>query len=114
MENIHNASGLFAISDFRVFGNGLAVKPKAVASFKVNRNKTDSRNALISWKKQNDAVGYNIYYGIAPDKLYNSIMVYDDDSYDFRGLDKDIKYYFTIEAFNENGIAPKNKIIEVK
>ncbi len=105
---------MFAISDFRVFGNGLAAKPKAVASFKINRNKADSRNAIISWKKQNDAIGYNIYYGIAPDKLYNTIMIYDESSYDLRGLDKGTKYYFTIEPFNENGIGAKNKIIEVE
>jgi hypothetical protein len=113
MVNIHNASGLFAVSDFRVFGNGLAEKPKFVSDFKVNRNKSDSRNAIISWKKQTDAIGYNIYYGIAPDKLYNSIMVYGDNSYDFRGLDKGTKYYFTIEAFNENGIGEKTEIKRV-
>ncbi|MNY56138.1 Fibronectin type III domain protein [compost metagenome] len=89
-------------------------KPKAVSGFKVNRNTKDSRNAMISWKKQTDAIGYNIYYGIAPDKLYNTIMVYDESAYDFRGLDKDTKYYFTVEAFNENGISSKTKLIEVK
>ncbi|PTT16809.1 xylosidase, partial [Flavobacterium sp. HMWF030] len=95
-------------------GNGLLEKPKGVSEFKVNRNAKDSRNAMISWKKQADAIGYNIYYGITPDKLYNSIMVYGENSYDFRGLDKGTKYYFTIEAFNENGIGVKNKLIEVK
>ncbi|MDQ6529166.1 family 43 glycosylhydrolase [Flavobacterium sp. LHD-85] len=114
MINVHMASGLFAVSDFRVFGNGLGAKPKSVSSFKVDRSKADSRNAMISWKKQSDAIGYNIYYGIAPDKLYNSIMVYGDNTYDFRGLDKGTKYYFTIEPFSENGIGTKNKIIEVK
>jgi xylan 1,4-beta-xylosidase len=114
MVNIHNASGLFAVSDFRVFGNGLLEKPKAIVDFKVKRNATDSRNAIISWKKQTDAIGYTIYYGISPDKLYNNIMVYGDNSYDFRGLDKGTKYYFTIEAFNENGIGIRNKIVEIK
>ena len=114
MVNIHNASGLFAISDFRVFGNGLASKPQMVTDFKVDRNSSDSRNAMISWKKQLGAIGYNIYYGITPDKLYNSIMVYDEDSYDFRGLDKGTKYHFAIEAFNENGIGVKTELLEVQ
>lgn len=112
MINIHNASGLFAISDFRVFGNGLGEKPKAVNAFNVKRDEKDSRNAMIYWNKQTDAIGYNIYFGIAPDKLYNSIMVYEGNSYDFRGLSKNTTYYFSIEAFNENGISNKSKIIK--
>ncbi|PZX94969.1 xylosidase [Flavobacterium aquariorum] len=110
MVNIHNASGLFAVSDFRVFGNGLSEKPKSVTGFKVSRSVEDSRNAMINWVTQPGAVGYNIYYGIAPDKLYNSIMVYDANSYDFRGLDKGTGYYFAIEAFNENGIGAKTTL----
>jgi hypothetical protein len=113
MVNIHNASGLFAVSDFRIFGNGLSEKPKSVSGFKVERNSSDQRNAMILWKKQVDAIGYNIYYGIAPDKLYNSIMVYDENSYDFRGLDKGTEYYFSIEAFNESGKSELNQIIKV-
>ncbi|MCB0426558.1 MAG: discoidin domain-containing protein, partial [Mangrovimonas sp.] len=114
MVNIHNASGLFAVSDFRVFGNGLSERPKSVSGFKVERSQSDSRNVMISWKKQANTVGCNIYYGIAPDKLYNSIMVYDDDFYDFRGLDKNTEYYFAIEAFNESGISERTKVINVK
>ncbi|HKO78087.1 MAG TPA: discoidin domain-containing protein, partial [Flavobacterium sp.] len=110
MVNIHNASGLFAVSDFRVFGNGLSEKPKSVTGFKVSRSAADSRNAMINWDTQPGAVGYNIYYGIAPDKLYNSIMVYEGGPYDFRGLDKGTGYYFTIEAFNENGIGAKSTL----
>lgn len=68
-------------------------------------------SCTISWKKQKDAIGYSIFYGIAWDKLYNSIMVYGDNFYDFRGLDKDTKYYFEIEPFNENGIRPRSTIL---
>jgi xylan 1,4-beta-xylosidase len=78
----------------------------------VERDEKDSRNAMIYWNRQTDAIGYNIYYGIAPDKLYNSIMVYEGNSYDFRGLSKNTTYYFSIEAFNENGISNKSKIIK--
>jgi xylan 1,4-beta-xylosidase len=108
MVNIHNASGLFAVSDFRVFGNGLSDKPQPVKGFRVERSKKDSRNAMINWKKQADATGYTIYYGIAPDKLYTAIMVYDDTSYDCRALDKNTPYYFAIEAFNESGISKQH------
>lgn len=114
MVNIHNASGLFAVSDFRVFGNGLSEKPKSVSGFKVERSSSDSRNAMISWKKRTNAIGYSIYYGIAPDKLYNSIMVYENDVYDFRGMDKNTEYYFTIEAFNESGVSERTKVLKVQ
>lgn len=111
--NVHVASGLFAVSDFRVFGNGLGAKPKSVTGFKVERNPSDTRNAMIHWNRQSDVIGYTIYYGIAADKLYNNIMVYDEDSYDFRGLDKETEYYFSIEAFNESGKSELTKKLKV-
>ncbi len=111
--NVHAATGLFAVSDFRVFGNGLSEKPKSVTGFRVDRNPSDPRNAMIQWNKHSDAIGHTIYYGISPDKLYNNIMVYDGDSYDFRGLDKETEYYFSIEAFNESGKSELNKKLKV-
>ena len=61
-----------------------------------------------------DAQGYNICWGIAPDKLYNSWLVYDDNQLLMRCLDKPTKYYFAIESFNENGISERSKIIEIE
>jgi len=29
-------------------------------------------------------------------------------------MDKDLPYYFSIEAINENGVSPRTKLIEVK
>ncbi len=114
LENIHMPTGKFAISGLRVFGKGAGQKPDTVKQFIVLRSENDSRNALIKWITVNNATGYNIYWGIAPDKLYNNVMVYNDNQYYFKPMDKGRTYYFSIESFNENGISEKTKPIEVK
>ncbi|MEG2598047.1 MAG: family 43 glycosylhydrolase [Muribaculaceae bacterium] len=111
-ENLHVASGDLAISGFRVFGNADGKIPSEVKKFKVKRDSKDSRNAMLSWNGVAGAYGYNIYYGIEPDKMYNSITVLSETSYDMRGLDKDTTYYFTIEALNETGCSGKTKTIK--
>jgi hypothetical protein len=79
----------------------------------VNRQ-ADRRNAFIKWMPQQNCQGYNILWGIAPDKLYSSWMVYDKDSMLMRNLNADQKYYFSIEAFNENGISERTALMEIK
>jgi xylan 1,4-beta-xylosidase len=111
-ENIHVASGNLAISGFRVFGNDNGKAPSMVRKFKVLRDKKDSRNAFISWEKVPSAYGYNIYYGITPDKMYNSITVLGAEHYNFRGLDTNKDYYFTIEALSESGRSSLTKPIK--
>jgi len=114
LENIHMPTGKFAISGLRVFGKGEGRKPDTVSHFIVLRSENDSRNAFIKWFTVTNATGYNIYWGIAPDKLYNNVMVYNDNQYYFKPMDKGRIYYFSIEAFNENGISTRTKPIEVK
>jgi hypothetical protein len=113
LENIHMPTGKFAISGLRVFGKGTGVIPDTVSKFIVLRSANDSRNALFKWTTVNNATGYNIYWGTAWDKLYNSVMVYNDNQYYFKSMDKGRTYYFSIEAFNENGISEKTKPAEV-
>ncbi len=114
MENIHMPTGKFAISGLRVFGNGNGVKPSVVENFIVLRTEKDKRSAYIKWKPVDNAHAYNIYYGIAPDKLYNCIMVHDNNEYWFKAMDSQKAYYFSIEAINENGISEKTKIIKAE
>jgi xylan 1,4-beta-xylosidase len=114
LENIHMPTGKFAISGIRVFGNGHGAKPDTVKSFIVLRSENDKRNAVIKWYAVNNAYAYNIFYGIAPDKLYNCIMVHGDNQYYFKAMDKDRAYYFCIEAINENGISPRTKIFKAE
>ena len=112
LENIHVPSGNFCLSEFRVFGFADGEKPLPVRNFKVVRDKQDKRNAMISWNPSSDAYGYNIYYGIAPEKLYNCITVNGADHYDFRGLDLGTTYYFAIEALNESGRSALSKVVK--
>lgn len=111
-ENIEVPTPHLAISDIRVFGLGQGKKPIGVENFKVDR-KSDRRDAMITWKATPNAQGYNIRWGIAPDKLYSSWLVYDVNELLLKSLGRDQKYYFAIEAFNENGIGSLSKVVEV-
>ena len=95
-----------ALGDIRVGGLGRGKKPATVKGFTVVRE-ADERNARISWKSVKGAQGYNVLWGVAPDKLYSSWMVYGDNSLDLRALTVGQKYYFAIESFNENGISQR-------
>lgn len=110
LENIKIPTGKFAISGLRVFGNGNGAKPDAVKTFLVLRTEKDKRSAWIRWSPVDNAYAYNIYYGVAPDKLYNCIMVHDMNEYWFKAMDSQKAYYFTIEAINENGVSARSKI----
>ncbi len=112
LENIHMPTGKFAISGLRIFGIGNGSKPNAVKSFMVLRTEKDKRSAWIRWAPSTDAYAYNIYFGIAPDKLYSCIMVYDANEYWFKAMDKNMPYYFSIEAINENGVSEKINTIK--
>ena len=108
--NIHMADGKFAISGLRVFGNGKGARPDTVKQFIVLLTEKDKRSAWIKWSPVDNAYAYNIYFGIAPDKMYGCIMVYGANEYYFKGMDKDQKYYFSIEAINENGVSPRTVV----
>jgi len=113
LENRHLSGGKFAISGLRVFGNGNGEKPDMVKQFIVLRTEKDKRNAWIKWRPVDNAYAYNIYFGTAPDKLYNSILIYSVNEYWFKVMDRGKPYYFSIEALNENGVSEKTKVIRV-
>ena len=103
-------TGKFSISSFRVFGPGSAEKPGAVKEFILLRTLKDKRSAWLKWCPVDNAYAYNIYMGTEPDKLCNSIMVYNANEYWLKTLDKEKPYYFTIEAINKNGISKRSPI----
>lgn len=114
LENIKMPTGKFAISGFRVFGNGNGATPKPVEGFIVLRTQKDKRSAFIKWKPADDAFAYNIYYGTHPDKLYTSIMVHSNNEYWMKAMDSEVDYYYSIEAVNENGTSERTKPVKVE
>lgn len=111
--NVNVPGPNLALSEIRVFGLGLGKKPEAVKNFKLERQ-SDRRDAALTWDKVAGAQGYNIRWGIAPDKLYHSWLVYEANSLFMRNLDRDTEYYFSIESFNENGISVPSKMLKVE
>jgi len=104
IKNKRVGSGHFALSGFRVFGKGMGEKPESVAALQVLRNPTDRRSVELAWTPSKNATGYVLSYGSSADKLYHSYMVYADTSLVINSLDAAQEYFFSIEAFNENGI----------
>jgi len=106
--NYHVPTPNLAISGLRIFGQGPGEPPAKVENLRVTRGE-DRREAVLNWDPVEDAQGYHFYYGIHPDKLYNSVMVYRDTTYQLNGLNVNPDYYFAIEAFNENGISERSE-----
>lgn len=114
LENIHMPTGKFAISGFRIFGNGNGAKPDKVKTFIVLRTEKDKRSAFIKWQPVDNAFAYNIYYGTAPDKLYTSIMVHSNNEYWMKAMDSQKTYYYCIESVNENGVSERTEVTKVE
>ncbi|MEW6195035.1 MAG: family 43 glycosylhydrolase [Bacteroidota bacterium] len=114
-ENIYMPTPNLAVSDIRVFGNGNESVPEIPKNLKVVRDK-DERNAFIKWDGVNDAVGYNILWGIKKDKLYQTYQIWADqkEELELRALTVGQDYYFAIEAFNESGVSNVSDVIHIK
>lgn len=105
--------GTFALADFRVFGNAQGKKPSKKVILEVTRMMEDRCIVNLNWDATEKAVGYNIRYGIHPEKLYHNYQVLGKNSLTLRTLNKFQKYYFTIDSFNENGVLKGTEIIKI-
>jgi xylan 1,4-beta-xylosidase len=93
--------GYFAVSGLRVFGIGNGTAPAAVSP---TATRLEGRDAAISWAPVDGAQGYNVRYGIHPEKLYSSWMVYGDAELNLSSLNAGHAYWVAVDSFNENGI----------
>ena len=91
------------VSGLRVFGIGDGPKPvQALAT----AERLGDLDAVIRWEPIPTAQGCNVRYGIAPDKLYMSWLVYDSNAVKLTTLIQGQDYYVCVDSFNENGITP--------
>lgn len=105
-DHIYVGAQHLAISDVRVFGNGDGGAPAAPREIRAERLR-DRRDAEVTWSAVPGVVGYNVRWGIAPDKLYESYQRWSDQgtSLQLRALDSDRAYYVAVESFDENGVS---------
>ncbi|RJP61927.1 MAG: carbohydrate-binding protein [Ignavibacteriales bacterium] len=104
INNSHIPDGKFAISGLRIFGKADVTKSGQVKNIILERDLTDLRNIKVSWQKDKNATGYMINYGISKDKLYNHLMIYEDNSVELHNLNTRTDYYFSVDSFNEAGV----------
>ena len=114
LTNYHVPDGTFCLAGLRIFGNGQGNIPVLVKNFIVTRNQSDKREVRLKWNKSPDATGYNIRYGTMAEKLYHNYQILGTDTLTIRSLNRLQQYYFTIDAFNENGIKKGSEVVVVK
>lgn len=113
-EHVYVAAQNLAISDIRVFGNGGGKAPRTPARLTARRD-SDPRNAFIEWQKVPGAVGYNILWGIAPHKLYQTYQVWAEkgEKLEIRAMTVGQDYWVAIESFDENGVSKPSAPVAV-
>jgi hypothetical protein len=103
--------GPFSIRDLRVFGNDGGKPPAAAPHFEVRRSPADPRTAVVHWQPAPGAEGYVVRYGIAPAKLYQNYEVRGQTEITLNGLNADVDYSFTVDAFNDSGRTPGTTVL---
>jgi len=69
----------------------------------------------VSWRRVPGAVGYNVRWGIRPDRLNSCYQVFADrgTSLDVRALSAGVDYHVAVEAFDEDGVSPPSEVVHV-
>lgn len=116
----HVGASNLAISDIRVFGNSDDVLPETPSGVAAVRQ-VDQRDATISWRRVLGATGYNIRFGIHPDRLTLTHQLWADElgagqtlSKELRSLNSGVHYWVAVEAFNERGVSKLSRVVPIR
>jgi hypothetical protein len=115
----HVGGANLAISDLRVFGNADGSAPSRPSGV-VGQRHQDQRDGTIRWTKVPGAVGYNIRFGIKPDRLTLTHQLWADElgngatlTKELRSLNVGTPYWVAVEAFNEAGVSKLSRIVKM-
>ena len=97
------AGGRFAVSGIRLFGYGFGKAPQQAPQFSVERHADDRRAVTVSWEPVEGAEGYVVRFGNHADSMCLHTQVIGGTSATIRILNRDVAYYFTVDAYNRNG-----------
>jgi hypothetical protein len=116
----HVGAANLAISEIRVFGNADGTAPATPTNL-VARRHTDQRDATISWARVPGAMGYNIRFGIRPDRLTLTHQLWADELGDgatltkeLRSLNSGVRYWVAVESFNEAGVSKLSRVLRIR
>jgi hypothetical protein len=116
----HVGAANLAISEIRVFGNADGRSPATPALIAASRHQ-DQRDATIRWTRVPGAVGYNIRFGIRPDRLTLTHQLWADElgnsaalEKELRSINKGVPYWVAVEAFNETGVSKLSRVVKIK
>ena len=110
----HVGGAHLAISDLRVFGQAYGAAPRAPRGISAQRS-DDPRQMTVRWRPVPGAVGYNVRWGTAPDRLNSTYQVFADQGTvkEIRALSRGVGYHVAVEAFDEHGVSPLSQVLSV-
>lgn len=111
----HVGARHLAISDLRVFGNADGAAPARPEAPVVKRDR-DRRNGFVRWQPQAGVVGYNVCWGLRPERLTLCYQVFADagTTLELRALTIDQHYQVAVESFDENGVSPRSEAVAMR
>jgi hypothetical protein len=116
----HVGAANLAISDLRIFGTANGRVPAMPERLSATRH-ADDRDATIRWAPVPGAVGYNIRFGIRPDRLTLTHQLWADElgngatlHKELRSLNKGVPYWVAVEAFNETGVSKLSPVRPIR
>lgn len=123
-QHVYTAGPHLALGALRVFGTADGPPPAAPAWARARRggagrDSADARDMTVTWAPVPGAVGYNVRWGVRPDRLYQTYQLWADRGpgrdgrLEVRALTAGVGYHVAVEAFDERGVSTLTAVVAV-